>query len=127
MTIARRFTQNMSKLGRTYLEDGRGLPIGASTDMGMSVGPKWYVEKLTSCTGNVCYEVPSIHGGFSVGPEVPGASPHNPEFAMAAGTRSAFVLAMDCAKGMAMSAYDILSDDDFAAEAWEEFEKEFRH
>jgi hypothetical protein len=124
--MARRFTQHMSRFGRTFLEDGRDLPIGASTDMGMSNEPTLQAEQLTRNAGNVCYEVPSFHGFFSVGPEIPGASPHNPEFATAAGTRSAFLLAMDCAKGMAMTGYDILLDDEVAAEAWEEFRQEFR-
>lgn len=80
---------------------------------------------LTHVEGNVCYEVPSFHGFFSVGSEVVGASPHNPQFAVAAGTRTAFGLAMDCAKGMAMTGYDILTNDDRAAEAWNEFRREF--
>lgn len=94
--------------------------------MGKSNEAPSRVEKLTRNAGNICYEVPSFHGFFSVGPEIPGASPHNPEFATAAGTRSAFLLAMDCAKGMAMTGYDILSDDEVSAAAWEEFRQEFR-
>lgn len=39
MTIARQFTQHMSNIGRKYLGDGRDLPMGASTDMGMSIEP----------------------------------------------------------------------------------------
>lgn len=93
MTIAEVFTRRMATLGKQYLCDGRAHGMGASTDM-----------------GNVCYEVPGFHCGFSVGSEVKGASPHDPKFALAAGTKSALDNALQCAMGMAMTAYDILTD-----------------
>lgn len=108
MTIANLFTKHMFTLGKTYLADGRANGMGASTDM-----------------GNVCYEVPGFHCAFSVGSEVPGASPHNPIFAIAAGTKTAFENAMECAKGMAMTAYELLVNDGYSKEMWEEFRREF--
>lgn len=108
MTIASLFTNHMSSLGKSYLNDGRAHGMGASTDM-----------------GNVCYEIPGFHCAFSVGGEVPGASPHNPNFATAAGTKTAFVNAMECAKGMAMTVYDLLTNDQYSQEMWDEFRQEF--
>lgn len=108
MTIANLFTTHMSSLGKTFMADGRAHGMGASTDM-----------------GNVCYEVPGFHCAFSVGPDVPGASPHNPNFAAAAGTKNAFVNAMECAKGMAMTAYELLANEQYCKEMWEEFKQEF--
>jgi amidohydrolase len=109
MVLAELFTAHMEDLGKNYHCDGRGEGMGASTDM-----------------GNVCYEVPGFHCGFSVGPDVPGASPHNPNFTAAAGTRNAFVNAMECAKGMALTALDILSNDDCASRMAREFVQEFQ-
>lgn len=108
MTIANLFTSHMSTLGKSYLADGRAHGMGVSTDM-----------------GNVCYEVPGFHCAFSVGPDVPGASPHNPDFATAAGTEKAFLNAMECAKGMAMTAYDLLASEEHSRDMWEEFRHEF--
>lgn len=108
MVLARLFTDHMTTVGREYLLDGRNPVKGASTDM-----------------GNVCYEVPGFHCSFSVGPDVPGANPHSAEFAVAAGTRNAFMSALDCAKGMALTGLDILMNDDYAAEMQQEFIAEF--
>jgi len=108
MTIAEIFTEHMTSLGKTYLYDARALGAGASTDM-----------------GNVCYEVPGFHCGFGVGDDVQDASPHNPNFAAAAGTVSAFENALACAQGMAMTACDILIDDGHAERMRTEFLEEF--
>lgn len=108
MVLARIFTDHMTALGKSYLLDGRREGMGASTDM-----------------GNVCYEAPGFHCAFSVGPDVQGASPHSPEFAAAAGTRHAFLNSLDCAKGMALTALDILLNDEYAAEMQKEFVQEF--
>ena len=80
MTLAEIFTRHMASLGKTYFCDGRAEGMGASTDM-----------------GNVCYVVPGFHCTFSVGCDVQNASPHNPNFAAAAATASAFENAMACA------------------------------
>jgi amidohydrolase len=108
MILARLFTDHMSTIGKNYLLDGRSHGMGASTDM-----------------GNVCYEVPGFHCGFSVGPDIPGASPHSPNFATAAGTRNAHLNALECAKGMALTALDILANDEYAIEMQQEFVQEF--
>lgn len=125
MKIASVFTSHMSALGKNYLADGRAHGMGASTDMGKLLLHLIVPDPAHITSGNVCYEVPGFHCSFSVGPEIPGASPHNPEFAIAAGTTSAFLNAMDCAKGMAMTAYELLANDDYAEEMWTEFRQEF--
>lgn len=108
MVLARLFTNHMGSLGKEYLLDGRIEGMGASTDM-----------------GNVCYEVPGFHCAFSVGADVPGASPHSPNFTAAAASTTAFVNTLQCAKGLALTAFDILSDDDLAQEMHQEFLQEF--
>ena len=108
MVLARLFNDHMATLGKNYLLDGRKMDMGASTDM-----------------GNVCYEVPGFHCAFSVGPDVPGASPHSPNFAAAAGTKNAFLNTLECAKGMALTALDILQSDEYALEMQQEFIQEF--
>lgn len=109
MAIAELFTQKMALLGKQYFCDGRSRGMGASTDM-----------------GNVCYEVPGFHCGFSVGSEVKGASPHDPRFAAAAGTKSALDSALQCATGMAMTAYEILSNDNVYDHIRSEFVEELQ-
>jgi len=105
-TIARMFTEHMSGFDRDFLEQGEG--IGASTDM-----------------GNVCYKVPGFHCGFTIETDDPECSPHHPKFAAAAITRSAFLSALDCGKGMAATGYGILANDELAAQVWMDFEQEF--
>lgn len=108
MTIARTFTEKMTMVGKDYLTDARSKIMGASTDM-----------------GNVCYEVPGFHCGFCVGSEGLSASPHDPKFAAVAGTASALENALKCAEGMALTAYDILTDDSLSELISKEFREEF--
>jgi hypothetical protein len=62
---------------------------------------------------------------FTIETEDPQCGPHQPNFAIAAGTRSAFLSALDCGKGMAATGYDILANDELAAQVWTDFEEEF--
>ena len=71
--------------------------------------------------GNVSYEVPSFHGVFSI-PTPPDVTAHHPSFSAAAGTDEAHNAAIQCAKGMAMLGWRVLSDDSLAEEARQEFE-----
>ncbi|KIW65479.1 hypothetical protein PV04_07736 [Phialophora macrospora] len=107
--LAREFTKHMRGFGREYLEDGGDRAMGASTDM-----------------GNVTYEVPGFHCAFSVGTDDASVQPHTPAFAAAAGTRLAFERALDCAKGMAATAYDLLTRSDLMEEAWSKFREQMK-
>ncbi|RMZ79864.1 hypothetical protein DV737_g3267, partial [Chaetothyriales sp. CBS 132003] len=98
--LSREFTRHMHAFGRDYLEDGGpDATGGGSTDM-----------------GNVSYEVPGFHCAFSVGTTEPTVQPHTPEFTAAAGTKLAFERTLDCAKGMAATAYDLLVHSDLMEE-----------
>jgi metal-dependent amidase/aminoacylase/carboxypeptidase family protein len=99
----------MRGFGREYLEDGGDRARGASTDM-----------------GNVTYEVPGFHCAFSVGTDDACVQPHTPAFAAAAGTRLAFERALDCGKGMAATAYDLLTRSDLMEEAWSKFRAQMK-
>lgn len=78
--------------------------------------------------GDVSYEVPSLHVGFSIVPGPEGQGPHNPEFAKAAGTKDAFGRCLQAAKALAGTALDVLTHDglvDEIKEAWAEDMKRY--
>ncbi|KKY13171.1 putative metal-dependent amidase aminoacylase carboxypeptidase [Diplodia seriata] len=103
-------------LCKTYVEDMRALgekiiltedePATASTDM-----------------GNVSYTVPSFHGAFGI-PAPENVVGHHPGFAAAAGTDEAHAAAIQCAKGMAMLGWRVLTDDRIAEDARRDFEQD---
>ncbi len=99
----------MRGFGRTYLEDVGDSAVGASTDM-----------------GNVTYEVPGFHCAFSVGTDDEKVQPHTPEFEAAAATRLAFERALDCAKGMAATAFELFTRPELMGEAWKTFREQVR-
>ncbi|KAI8652323.1 Peptidase M20 domain-containing protein 2 [Fusarium keratoplasticum] len=105
--ISTEFTRHMKAFGREYLEDSGKPPMGASTDM-----------------GNVTFLVPGIHPMFSIGIEDPLIQPHTPEFAAAAGTKEALESALDCGKGLAATACEILLGPELSTKAWEEFHRD---
>lgn len=72
--------------------------------------------------GNVSHRVPSFHGAFVV-PAKADVSVHNPAFAACAGTDDAHKAALQCAKGMAMLALRVLTDEELAKEARADFAK----
>lgn len=71
--------------------------------------------------GNVSHNVPSFHGTFTI-PTSGDCPAHNPKFAAAAGTEEAHAAAMTSAKGMAMLAFRVLTDDTVADGAKKDFE-----
>lgn len=78
--------------------------------------------------GDVSYEVPSLHVGFSIVPGPGGQGPHNPEFAKAAGTQDAFGRCLRAAKALAGTALDVLTHEglvDEVKEAWAEDMKRY--
>ncbi|KAK4114816.1 hypothetical protein N656DRAFT_776992 [Canariomyces notabilis] len=75
--------------------------------------------------GDVCYECPGFHGAFGI-PTKEGEANHTKGFAAAAGTQEAFELAMECAKGMALVGWRVLTDDDFAERVRKEWEEDMK-
>ncbi|ROV92154.1 hypothetical protein VSDG_07555 [Cytospora chrysosperma] len=67
------------------------------------------VTRASTDQGDVSYEMPSLHPGFSImaGPE--GQGPHNPDFAVAAGTKDAFERCLRVGKALAGTALDVLT------------------
>ncbi|KAH6869545.1 hypothetical protein B0T10DRAFT_501498, partial [Thelonectria olida] len=103
-TLCKAYAEDMAVLDLNIQQEER-TPTEASTDM-----------------GNVSQLVPSFHGGFCI-PTTPDVSGHNPKFAACAGTDEAHECAMKCAKGMAMLAIRVLTDDAMAEGARKDFEK----
>ncbi|KAF5023414.1 hypothetical protein F66182_4514 [Fusarium sp. NRRL 66182] len=106
-SISTEFTKHMQAFGRDYIDDADQPPMGASTDM-----------------GNVTYLVPGIHPMFSIGTEDPMIQPHTSEFAAAAGTRAALDSALDCGKGLAATACEMLLRPELLAKAKDEFKRD---
>ncbi|KAH7245289.1 hypothetical protein BKA59DRAFT_454358 [Fusarium tricinctum] len=101
------FTKHMKAFGRDYIGDANQPPMGASTDM-----------------GNVTYCLPGIHPMFSIGTEDPLVQPHTPKFAAAAGTKEAFDRALDCGKGLAATACEMLLRTELMDKARDEFKRD---
>lgn len=103
-TLCKTYVEDMAHFGLKIKQEEQ-IPFEASTDM-----------------GNVSYVVPSFHGAFPV-PTTPDVAAHNPKFAACAGTPEAHLSALNCAKGMAMMAIRVLTDDSIAEGARKDFEK----
>lgn len=101
--LCKAYVQDMSVLGSNIMLH-QEKAMNASTDM-----------------GNVSHHVPSFHGAFVV-PAEADVSVHNPAFAACAGTHEAHEAALQCAKGMAMLALRVLSDDELARQAKADFD-----
>ncbi|KAF9769660.1 hypothetical protein IL306_012903 [Fusarium sp. DS 682] len=107
MSMSTEFTKHMKAFGRDYIGDANQLPMSASTDM-----------------GNVTYCLPGIHPMFAIGTEDPSIQPHTPKFAGAAGTREAFERALDCGKGLAVTACEMLLQPELMDQARDEFKRD---
>lgn len=59
--------------------------------------------------GDISYEMPSLNAGFSIMPGPEGQGPHNPDFAVAAGTRDAYERCLRVGKALAGTALDVLT------------------
>jgi len=100
--IARAFRQNLEAIGLDVLDARPVLGLG-STDF-----------------GNVSRRVPSVEAGISISdPDVPH---HSAAFAEAAMSEKAHAALIAAAKGLAMTAIDLLTDPSFLAEARAEFD-----
>ena len=102
LTLARAFRRNLEAIGLTVL-DGRPEPGLGSTDF-----------------GNVTRRVPAIEAGISISD--PSAPHHSAAFAAAALSEKAHGAVIAAAKGLAMTAIDIMSDPSLLAEAKAEFD-----
>jgi len=71
--------------------------------------------------GNVTYELPALHPGFTI-PTVANGGNHTALFAEAAGTQEAHERTMAVAKGLAVTAMRVLLDEDFYKQAKESFD-----
>ncbi len=99
LTLAHAFAANWEMLGILVNEPRWGEPMG-STDM-----------------GNVSHAVPAIHPYIYIGD----FAGHTPEFRDAAIAPAAHAGLLQAAKGMAMTAVDLLSDPDLMARVQREF------
>ncbi|KKY35152.1 putative peptidase m20 [Diaporthe ampelina] len=80
------------------------------------------LTRASTDQGDVSYQMPSLSVGFSLIPGPGGQGPHNPEFAVAAGTRDAFEKCLRVGKAMAGTALDVLSQKNMlqaVRSAWE--------
>lgn len=68
------------------------------------------VSRASTDQGDVSYEMPSLHVGFSILPGPEGQGPHNPDFAVAAGTRDAFERCLRVGKALAGTALDVMTN-----------------
>ncbi|KAJ8116834.1 hypothetical protein OPT61_g1823 [Boeremia exigua] len=103
-TLCETYAQDMGTFGMK-IQVNQEKMMNASTDM-----------------GNVSHIIPSFHGAFVI-PAGEDVSAHNPAFAACAGTDEGHKAALNCAKGMAMLALRVLTDEDVARQAKEDFER----
>ncbi|PKS08716.1 hypothetical protein jhhlp_004769 [Lomentospora prolificans] len=75
--------------------------------------------------GNVTYECPGFHGAFGIETEQ-GQGNHTKGFTAAAGTEDSYKRAMDCAKGMAVVGWRVLTDDAFANKVQTEWAEDMK-
>jgi hypothetical protein len=99
--MGRVFTQNMALLGETMLPAPAGMAVGSSD------------------FSNVSMIIPGIHEYIAIAPlEV---KTHTMEFAEAAASPRSDEMLLKGAQGLAMTAYDILTDQSLRTEINEEF------
>jgi amidohydrolase len=103
LTLAELFRQNMCSLGRDPVLSNPDVSFG-STDM-----------------GNVSHLVPAIHPYVAISRK--GIQVHTTEFAAAAASEAAIKGMLDAAKALAMTAVDLLTNQEILAKVKEEFDK----
>ena len=101
--LAERYKANAESLGRSFFPLEKIPTTGAgSTDM-----------------GNISHRVPSIHPMIACAP--PHVVIHNPEFAKYAGSEAGDAAVLDGAKALAMTAIDVMTDDQLLKDARDQF------
>lgn len=104
-TLCSRYAAAMARFGERVLVE-REDSMAGSTDQ-----------------GNVTYAVPALHVIFGLpNKDNPDINPHNAEFAECAGTEEAFQAAVRCGKGMALTGWEILTNDAL----WEQCKADFK-
>ncbi|CAK7245116.1 MAG: hypothetical protein STHCBS139747_006685 [Sporothrix thermara] len=104
-TLNGRYVANMALYGE-QIRLSSEEPMSASTDM-----------------GNVTYVVPGLHVFFGI-PCPDDVSGHHPSFTAAAGTAEAFASAVRCGKGLALTGWDVVVDDEIMENVMADFEKD---
>lgn len=94
------------------------IPIDQERDLARGI------TMASTDQGDVSYEMPSLHVGFSIVPGPGGQGPHNPEFARAAGTRDAFDRCLWAGKALAGTALEVLTQRGLLREVKEAWEKD---
>jgi hypothetical protein len=109
-SLANEYSSTMAQLGLRQVNNTEGEPdVGSySTDM-----------------GNVTYVCPGLHPNYGI-PSGENAANHTPEFTASAATEEAHVLTLMTSKGMAATAWRVLSDEGFAKEVRDGWEKDLR-
>lgn len=103
-TLCTRYAEAMARFGEQVVVE-REDSMAGSTDQ-----------------GNVTYAVPALHVIFGLpNKENPDINPHDAEFARCAGTEEAFQAAVRCGKGMALTGWEILTND----AVWEQCKADF--
>ncbi|MBN1189703.1 MAG: M20 family metallopeptidase [Dehalococcoidales bacterium] len=101
LTICRAFIDNMQKIGRKILMEHEDKGFG-STDF-----------------GNVSHLVPGMHALVSITER--NVSTHSPQFVEAAASERGMAAMLDAAKGLAMTAADLISDPALLTRVKDEF------
>lgn len=92
-----------------------------STDMGIDCQPLPCPAANVIILGNVSYECPGFHGWYGISAT---ATNHTPEFTAAAATDKAHDNTIVMAKGMAVAAWNILTNDAVAEAVQRDFEED---
>lgn len=82
------------------------------------------ISRASTDQGDVSYEMPSLHAGFSIVPGPEGQGPHNPEFAAAAGTKDAFDRCLRVSKALAGTALEVLTEKGLLEQVKDAWEKD---
>ncbi|KAG5654312.1 hypothetical protein H0H81_004731 [Sphagnurus paluster] len=111
--LAKDFADNcVARYGMTSNHIG----TSASTDF-VSIFTQIFFEVIAnpSSQGNVSYAVPALHPLYGI-PTVPNGGNHTPLFTAAAATQVAHDITMKVTKGLSLTSYRVLTDEDFLAE-----------
>lgn len=92
---------------------------------GVNIGKAWASQGSTD-QGNVSHTVPSIHACFAL-PEAGTSNPHQEEFAVAAGKDSSHDMAVKVGKSLALTGYDIISDDKYYDQVYKDWQQDLKN
>lgn len=109
-TLCERYQSHMQAYGRNVLKDHEKV-MTASSDIGRFLFLiTLEIQTLTS-TGNVSYVTPTLHTMFAI-PASKGAYLHHSSFAEAAGKDEAHEEAIAVGKSLALTGWDMLTDNE---------------